>query len=395
MSTRTTTKITSLGLALSATLCTHMDAIAQRHVAAAPPETIPMFSTENIGRQAFFHVGGSYVERDGEHYMQGSMYVEVWEPKEITKPYPLVFMHGAGQSAMYWQQTPDGRPGWAYYLVEHGYVVYMVDYPARGRSIYVPELDGRLTMRSAERICCSTTAAYTNGDEFGDWPRHERVSQWPGNGMIGDPVFDAFFKTQVEFVGGGAAPIIRDAMIALLDRIASPIVLIAHSQGGGIVWAVADARPQLVAGVIGLEPSGPPMQNVNRTTVEGTESRDWGVSSLPLTYDPPVSDPSEFRLVREPTSDDPNQVSCYLQEEPAHRLANLGHIPAMVMVGDASYHYIYDHCTAKWLEQAGIETTYVPLDEVGIFGNAHEMMIEANSAEIVQFIDEWLRDNAE
>jgi pimeloyl-ACP methyl ester carboxylesterase len=135
-------------------------------------------------------------------------------------------------------------------------------------------------MRSAERVCCSTTAAYTNGDEFGEWPRHERVSQWPGEGMMGDPVFDAFFKTQVEFTGGSAA-IIRDAYIALLDRIGSPVVLLAHSQGGGIVWAVADARPDLVAGIVAIEPSGPPMQAVNRIDITGRERRNWGASGLP------------------------------------------------------------------------------------------------------------------
>src|SRR5690606_29342650 len=144
---------------------------AQRAPSARVPDGIPMFSTEHIGRQAFFHVGGTYVEQEREHYMQGSMYVEVWEPRRIRHPYPLVFMHGAGQTAMYWQQTPDGRPGWAYYLMEQGYVVYMVDYPARGRSVYVPGIDGALTIRSAERICCDEVAAYTNGDEFGKWPQ--------------------------------------------------------------------------------------------------------------------------------------------------------------------------------------------------------------------------------
>ena len=134
---------------------------------------IALFSTEHIGRQGFVHVGGNYVEKDGEHYMQGSMYVDVWEPKDMSQPYPIVFLHGAGQTGMYWQQTPDGRPGWAYYLVEHGYTVYMPDFPARGRSIYVPGVDGELQIRSAERICCSDNAAYTKGDDFGKWPRPE------------------------------------------------------------------------------------------------------------------------------------------------------------------------------------------------------------------------------
>ncbi len=175
------------------TLAALLTLIAITNVNAQDAHTnrIPLFSTEHIGRQGFVHVGGEYVEHEDEHYMQGSMYVDVWEPREISRPYPIVFLHGAGQTATYWQQTPDGRPGWAYYLLEQGYTVFMPDFPARGRSIYVPGVDRDLTMRSAERICCSTTAAYTNGDEFGEWPRHERVSQWPGEGMMGDPVFDA------------------------------------------------------------------------------------------------------------------------------------------------------------------------------------------------------------
>jgi pimeloyl-ACP methyl ester carboxylesterase len=360
---------------------------------ARPPKAIPMFSTAHIARQAFFHVGGKYVEKDGQHYMQGSMYVEVWEPKEILQPYPLVFMHGAGQTAQYWQQTPDGRPGWAYYLVEQGYVVYMVDYPARGRSIYVPDVDPPLNLRSAERICCDSAAAYTDGAEFGQWPRADNLSQWPGDGgRMGDPVFDAFYKTQVQFTSG-PEELIRDAMIALLDTIGKPVVLIAHSQGGGIVWPVADARPALVKGIVALEPAGPPMQRVDRIKVEGQERRNWGPSSLPLQYDPPIQDPSQFELVREERPDAPGLVRCYLQQEPAHKLPNLRDISVLMTTGDGSYHYIYDHCTAKWLNQAGVNTEYLPLDKVGIVGNAHEMMIEKNSDQIVKFIDDWIRKN--
>jgi pimeloyl-ACP methyl ester carboxylesterase len=381
------------GLLAAVIASVSIQAQAQRASAATVPDSIPMFSTQHIGRQAFFHVGGQYVEREGEHYMQGSMYVEVWEPRRIRHPYSLVFMHGAGQTAMYWQQTPDGRPGWAYYLMEQGYVVYMVDFPARGRSIYVPGVDADLNIRSAERICCDEAAAYTTGKAFGKWPRADRVSQWPGGtGEIGDPVFDAFYKTQVEFVGGGSE-LVRDAMIALLDRIAAPVILVAHSQGGGIVWPVADARPQWVKGIIGLEPDGPPMQNVNRLTVTGRERRNWGPSSLPMTYAPAVASPDDFALVQESAPDEPGVVACMLQQAPARQLVNLKDIPALITVGDASYHYIYDHCTAKWLNQAGVKTDYIPLGEAGIFGNAHEMMIERNSDEVIEFIEGWIREN--
>ena len=70
--------------------------------------------------------------------MGGDAYVEVWVPKQIRHPYPIVYIHGAGQTATDWLQTPDGRPGWAYYLIDQGYVLYMLDYPTRGRSAYNP-----------------------------------------------------------------------------------------------------------------------------------------------------------------------------------------------------------------------------------------------------------------
>src|SRR5690349_2179216 len=97
---------------------------------ALPPASIPTFSTENIGRMAHFYVGGHYVGGPGKEQMDGAMYVEVWVPKQVRQPYPIVMFHGNGQTGAVWQQTPDGRPGWAYYLINQGYVVYMVAYPA-------------------------------------------------------------------------------------------------------------------------------------------------------------------------------------------------------------------------------------------------------------------------
>src|SRR5882672_5523158 len=116
---------------------------------AMPPASIPTFSTENLGREAFFYVGGQYTGPAGKEVMHGSMYVEVMVPKQIRQKYPIVFFHGNGQTGTVWKQSPDGRPGWAYYLTNQGYVVYMVDYPARGRSPYVPDMDGKLGLRTA------------------------------------------------------------------------------------------------------------------------------------------------------------------------------------------------------------------------------------------------------
>jgi len=71
---------------------------------ALPPAGIPTFSTENLGRMAHFYVGGEYVGEQGKEYMDGAMYVEVWVPKQVRQPYPIVMFHGNGQTGAVWQR---------------------------------------------------------------------------------------------------------------------------------------------------------------------------------------------------------------------------------------------------------------------------------------------------
>src|SRR4029077_5933458 len=267
---------------------------AQSRAAGAPPASIHTFSTEDITSTGFFYVGGKYVGEPGKEVMDGAEYVEVMVPKKIRHAYPIVFFHGAGQTGTDWLQTPDGRQGWAYYFVKQGYTVYMVDYPARGRSPYNPNVDGdgSLTIRTAVQL----EQIFTDIGAQGNWPQAKKFTQWPGEGpnkgKMGDPVFDDFAKTQVQFLAGGKqAKLNLDAHIALLEKIGSPVIVITHSQGGEFGWQIADARPKLVKAVITAEPGGPPIKNVDISKIAygAASSYAWGVTSLPLHYDPPVS----------------------------------------------------------------------------------------------------------
>ena len=150
-------------ITLVLTLLSWSDASAQSsaaNAAKAAPPAIPTVSLNNVARHGFFFAGGKYVGELGdekEATMGGAMYVEVMVPKQIRSPYPVVFFHGAGQTGMDWLQTPDGRPGWAYQFLDMGYVVYLQDFPARGRSQYVPGVDGtaampNLNIRTAETL---------------------------------------------------------------------------------------------------------------------------------------------------------------------------------------------------------------------------------------------------
>ena len=362
---------------------------------AMPPSSIPTFSTDNIAREGFFYVGGEYGGEPGKEEMHGAMYVEVMVPKQIKQKYPIVFFHGNGQSGAVWKQTPDGRPGWAYYLLSQGYVVYMVDYPARGRSPYVPDMDGPLGLRTALQLEQIWTGPVPSS---GNFPRMKLYTQWPSDspkkGTMGDPIFDNFIKGQLQFVQNQEKTAVP-AGIALLDAIGTPVILITHSQGGGIGFNVADARPKLVAGMVAIEPGGPQIGVVDTAKVAytGKIGNAWGITNMPMHYDPPVNNPDDLKTYLEDKSDRPDEVPCYLQKEPVHKLVSMQNIHVLSISAEGTYHRVFDVCIPKWLNQAGVKDDFIRLEDVGIHGNMHEMFLDKNSDVVIKYIDDWLRKN--
>jgi len=371
---------------------------AQYGNVATPLKSVPTFSTANIGRQGHFYVGGKWVGEPGKETMDGAMYVEVWVPKDIRHPYPIVFVTGGGGQGPYsLMQTPDGRPGWAYDFVNQGYTVYMMDYPGTGRSAYVPGVDGTVTPpRSGPLMEEVWSGGLPPVTPQSSWPQAKKYTQWPSDapnkGKIGDPVFDYFAKTELQSVANpNNAQNIADTVVQLLDLIGQPVVLMVNSGVASSGWVVADARPKLVKGSLAAEPVAPPVENAERGSTG--PGRLWGVTSLPIHYDPPIKDPSELRPVREEKADGPDLIPCWIQQEPAHKLVNVQGIPVLEVSGEASYHRPYSHCVAKWLNQAGVKATYVRLEDVGLPGNGHQMMSEMNSAGISKFFMSWLDKN--
>ena len=176
----------------------------------------------DINHESFF-VGGEYAGPTEARVMRGQMFVEMLTPKHVTHPWPLVMIHGAGQTAMNWMATPDGRQGWAPWFAERGWKVCMIDQPARGRSAWQPGLDGELKTFSVSAIQDRFTATA----HARLWPRARLHTQWPGSGKAGDPVFDQFYASQVPFLSNPESEaLMRAAGGALLDRIGPAIVMI-------------------------------------------------------------------------------------------------------------------------------------------------------------------------
>jgi pimeloyl-ACP methyl ester carboxylesterase len=189
-------------------------------------------------------------------------------------------------------------------------------------------------------------------------------------------------------------PLTRDALVALLDKI-GPSILLTHSQAGAFTWPVADTRPDLVKAILAIEPNGPPFYQVEFVGQpvwfkQGALGLPYGISILPLTYSPVVSDPSELRPVQQEKAEGPGLMRCFAQAEPARQLPNLQKMPILVLTAEASYHAPYDHCTVNYLRQAGVRPTFIRLAERGIRGNSHVMMMERNNREIAAVLYEWL-----
>ncbi len=344
-----------------------------------------------ITEQGYFFVGGKYTTTKDGQIMTGQMFVQYQIPRERRHPYPIVMWHGGGQTGTNFLGTPDGRRGWADYFLEQGYAVYVVDQPARARSGFFTDVYGT-TRRPATS---STTERFTAPEKTALYPQAALHTQWPGTGVAGDPVFDQFFSSQVEDIVdvGVIEALNRDAGVALLDRI-GPAILLTHSQSGPFGWALADARPRQVRGVIAIEPNGPPFyDNVTLGAPEwfkdGPLARSSGIARVPLTYSPAASRAEDLRPSRQAQADGPNLVRCWLQPEPARQLRNLQQIPIVIVVSEASYHAPYDHCTSRFLRQAGVPHDFVRLADIGIHGNGHMMMLEKNNMAIASWLERW------
>lgn len=348
------------------------------------PPTVPVVPT-NVTRHGHFYVGGQFVGDPPRQQMIGQMFVEVWAPSRITHRYPIVFFHGAGATGTTWMQTADGRKGWADYFVDHGYAVYIVDGPARGRSLYNAERQPKQGVGNT----ADSMRTVTNPRESGDWPQAKLHTQYPGSGRVGDPIFEAAFSRGVAGLVSNAEQqrLVQHAAAALLDRI-GPAILLTHSQAGPFGWLIADARPKLVRGIVAVEPGGPPFED--RVMREGP-SRAWGLSDIPITYDPPAANAEELKHEHDATADGPDLVICSHQAAPARRLPNLAGIPITIITSEASYHAPYDHCTSKYLTQAGVANDHIRLASRGIHGNGHGMPGERNNLVIAALIADWLK----
>jgi pimeloyl-ACP methyl ester carboxylesterase len=382
--------------------------VAAQALAAAGPQTIPL----DLAEWSYMWVNVKRVEMARGHFINGQqMYVEYMVPSRVTKPYPIVLVHGGGGQGLDWMGTPDGRPGWFQYLVSQGYRVYVVDRPGHGRSPQHMETHNGFPARAGTLENISgrfTPPNATATNEPG--PFQHLHNQWVGEGTVGSEDLDQFVASQggsyVQGGGGGGGfgnqrtpeglPVPanqrnvafniqhatwREAGADLLDQI-GPAIIMTHSAGGPFGLLSAEARPELVKATVIVEGVGSPFGGGNV----------WGVSSIPVTYDPPAREASEIALRWVPGAEE-GVEGYYLQQEPARRLPKLAGTKVVFVTGEGSFAAPGYPGAVAFLRQAGVEAEELRLVDHGIHGNGHMMMVERNHAAVLGAITGWLDTN--
>jgi pimeloyl-ACP methyl ester carboxylesterase len=324
-----------------------------------------------LADQGCFWVG---VQRKSMPYgtiAQGQMYVQYMIPAEKRYQYPVIMVHGGGGQGTHMMGI-GGRPGWVHYFVQAGYSVYWLDRPSYGRSPYHPDALGPSHLPNVPPY-----------EGLVQTPVVFNTAQWPGPGGMNDPIIDQFMACESGNVMDEAfhSDLVWHGGVELVDRI-GPCILLTHAFGGFFAWGVADRRPNLVKGIFAMEINGNPFAAQLR----------WGLTASPMTYDPPVTDPAQFKLVdRTAPPDSPRPIVSpfKLQAEPARKWKNLQGIPIGWLTtefgGGGS-----PVANVEFLKQAGCSAEMVRLRDHGIVGNGNLMLLEKNNHEVFGVVRDWL-----
>ncbi|MBN9381882.1 MAG: alpha/beta fold hydrolase [Chitinophagaceae bacterium] len=323
-----------------------------------------------IAEQGSFLVGGIKSTEPGDFDLKNALkpqgqtfhgdhaYVFYQIPVKARK-YPLVFLHGAGESKKTWETTPDGRDGFQNIFLRRRYPVYLLDQPRRG---------------DAGRSTVSATITPTPDEQFwftqfriGNYPDYFPHVQFPKDSVA----LEQFFRQMTPNTGGFDPNIITNAVSSLFDKIGEGI-LVTHSQSGGPGWLIAIKNDKVKA-VVAYEPySG---------FVFPKGELPAAIQSAGLF--------GELKGVEIPLAD----------------FNKLTRIPIVIYYGDN----IAKEPTAVWNEdhwRAGLEmariwtatinkhggdATVVHLPEVGIKGNTHFAFSDLNNIEVADELSKWLK----
>ncbi|AIN19717.1 alpha/beta fold hydrolase [Yersinia rochesterensis] len=345
------------------TACMLVGGLVSQSAFAAPTDPLVIQS------QGSFAAGGAVVTTPGQfdakkpldpagQTYHGDHAAVFYQIPENPHKYPIVMLHGAGQSARTWESTPDGREGFQNIFLRRGFSTYLVDQPRRGnagRSM----VEGTVKPLADEQL-------WFNQFRLGVWPDFFEGVQFSHD----KETLNQYYRQMTPNTGPFDINVISDAMSAVVDK-SGPAILFTHSQGGGPGWFTAMKNAN-VKGIVAFEPS----------------------SSFVFPQDevPPPTKNAFDTLTGESV--------------PLNQFMALTKIPVLIIYGDN----IPDKPTVlpaqdswrarlavarQWrdvVNKHGGDVTVIHLPEIGIKGNTHFPFSDLNNVEIADLVSKFLKD---
>lgn len=275
------------------------------------------------------------------------------------KPFPLVFLHGAGQSANTWGTTPDGREGFQNYFLRQHFSVYLVDQPRRGRA-------GQSTA-PLELTATPQDQMWFNMFRVGQYPNYFDNVQFPKDAQS----LNQYFRQMTPNTGAYDEQLISDSMAAVLKR-SGPSILITHSQGGGPGWWTA-IKSENVKAIVSYEPGSGFVFPENELPA--------AMPSLTGTLTPTSVKMKQFlKLTKFPI------VIYYGDNIPATAHENPGQDNWRVRLAMAKL-------WAEKINKYGGNASVVHLPEIGIYGNTHFPFSDLNNQKIAELLGDWFKQH--
>ncbi len=321
--------------------------------------------------QGSFAVGGTTVARPGKYdthqptkadgqTLHGDHAYVSYQIPDSARRYPLVFLHGAGQSAKTWESTPDGREGFSTLFLRRHFSVYLVDQPRRGRA-------GRSTVSEQVNAVPDDQLWFENF-RMGQWPDLYEDSQFPA----GEAALDQFFRQITPNTGAYDEQVIARSLAALCDTLQGSI-LVTHSQGGGPGWHTA-IQSSHVKAIVSYEPgSGFVFPEGETPQPLETISPFGNLSATAIPMD------DFLKLTRIPII---IYYGDYIATEPSDNWAMDSWRVRLTMA----------RLFAECINRHGGDATVVHLPEIGIKGNSHFLFAEKNNVQLADLLSQWLKE---
>lgn len=332
-------------------------------------------SALSIAQQGNFAAGGKVIQSAGQfddkqlfnpqgQSLHGDHASVFYQIPEHARPYPLVFLHGAGQSAKTWGTTPDGREGFQTLFLRQHFPVYVIDQPRRGQA-------GQSTV-AAEVPATTNDQAWFNMFRLGQYPNFFKGVQFSQDSTA----LNQYFRQMTPNTGAYDEQVISDAMVEVLKK-SGDAILITHSQGGGSGWWTAIKSNQ-VKGIVAYEPG-------SGFVFPENEMPEPMPSATGILLPTPVKIAEFQKLTRIPI------IIYYGDNIPTEKNGYAGQQNA----GQDNWR-VRLKMAQLWVDkinQHGGKAQLVHLPDIEVYGNTHFPFSDLNNQQIAELLSQWLHKN--